>query len=47
MSDAKDTVEVESGGERFRAMRKCVYDMPPLEQKQAEEGHITACWYTT
>ena len=45
-SDARDTVEIESGGERARVLRKCVDEMPPLEQKQGEPGHIAACWVT-
>src|SRR5204862_6701059 len=30
MSDAKDTVEITSGGRRMRVMSKCVHEMPPL-----------------
>ena len=43
---AKDTVEITSGGERFRILRKCHADIPPLEQKQGEPGHVAACWVT-
>lgn len=42
----KDTVEIESLGERFRVLRKCVMDVPPLQAKQGEAGHIAACWVT-
>src|SRR5689334_6838952 len=41
-----DTMEIESGGEKFRVMRKCVQEVPPLEQKQGEAGHVAACWFT-
>ncbi len=43
-ADAKDTVEIESAGERFRVLRKCCEHVPPLEQKKAEPGHAAACW---
>src|SRR4051812_8446163 len=43
---ASDTVEITSGGERFRVLRKCAQEIPPLEQKQGEPGHIAACWVT-
>ncbi|HTL28324.1 MAG TPA: oligopeptide/dipeptide ABC transporter ATP-binding protein [Tepidisphaeraceae bacterium] len=29
-----------------RVLRKCVEQMPPLEQKQGEPGHVAACWVT-
>ena len=45
-ADAKDTVEIETGGERVRVLHKCVAEMPPLEQKQGEQGHVGACWVT-
>jgi oligopeptide/dipeptide ABC transporter ATP-binding protein len=45
-ADAKDTVEITSAGETFRVLRKCVSELPPLEQKQGEAGHIAACWVT-
>jgi oligopeptide/dipeptide ABC transporter ATP-binding protein len=43
---ANDTVEITSGGERVRVLRKCVEEAPPLEQKQGEPGHVAACWVT-
>lgn len=43
-ADAKDTVEITSAGETFRVLKKCVAEVPPLEQKQGEPGHIAACW---
>jgi len=43
-ADAKDTVEIESAGEKFRVLRKCVTDPQSLEQKQGESGHVAACW---
>src|SRR5688500_5386119 len=45
-ANAQDTVEITSAGERFRVLRKCVAEVPPLEQKQAEAGHVAACWVT-
>src|SRR3954464_7986338 len=45
-ANAVDTVEIESAGERFRVLRKCQMESPPLEQKQAQSGHIAACWVT-
>jgi oligopeptide/dipeptide ABC transporter ATP-binding protein len=41
-----ETVEIKSGGEKFRVLRKCAEEMPPLEQKQGEPGHVAACWVT-
>jgi oligopeptide transport system ATP-binding protein len=41
-----DTVQITSGGETFRVLRKCAHEVPPLEQKQGEAGHIAACWVT-
>jgi oligopeptide/dipeptide ABC transporter ATP-binding protein len=43
-ADAKDTVEITAGGQRARVLRKCVEEIPPLEQKRGEPGHIAACW---
>ena len=45
-AEAKDTVEITSGGVRLRILRKCHADIPPLEQKQGEAGHVAACWVT-
>jgi peptide/nickel transport system ATP-binding protein len=41
-----ETTEIESGGEKFRVLKKCATDVPPLEPKQGEPGHVTACWVT-
>jgi len=43
---ASDTVQITTGGETVRVLRKCVEEIPPLEQKQGEPGHIAACWVT-
>jgi oligopeptide/dipeptide ABC transporter ATP-binding protein len=43
-SNAAETVEITTGGETVRVLRKCVQEMPPLEQKQGEPGHVAACW---
>jgi oligopeptide/dipeptide ABC transporter ATP-binding protein len=45
-ANAQETVEITSGGERFRVLRVCQEKVPPLEQKQAEGGHVAACWVT-
>ncbi|HEV8290784.1 MAG TPA: ABC transporter ATP-binding protein [Tepidisphaeraceae bacterium] len=45
-ANAADTVEIESAGERFRVLRKCQMENPPLEQKEGEPGHVAACWVT-
>ncbi len=45
-ADAKDTVQITSGGETIRVFRKCAEQAPPLEQKQGEAGHVAACWVT-
>jgi len=41
-----DTVQITSAGESFRVLKRCVQEMPPLEQKQGEPNHIAACWVT-
>ena len=40
------TLPIISAGETFRVLRKCVEEIPPLEQKQGEPGHVAACWVT-
>jgi oligopeptide/dipeptide ABC transporter ATP-binding protein len=45
-ADPAETMEIASAGTRLRVLKKCVQEMPPLEQKQAEPGHIAACWVT-
>ena len=44
--DVGGTMEIESGGQRFRVLRKCATQTPPLEPKQGEAGHLAACWVT-
>lgn len=44
--DERDTVQITSGGEAVRVLRKCVDEFPALEQKQGEAGHVAACWVT-
>ncbi len=41
-----ETTEIESGGEKFRVLRKCALEVPPLEAKEGEAGHVAACWVT-
>ncbi|HTW94610.1 MAG TPA: ABC transporter ATP-binding protein [Tepidisphaeraceae bacterium] len=43
-ANASDTVNVMSGGEAVRVLKKCFAETPPLEQKQGETGHVAACW---
>ena len=43
---SNDTVEITTAGERVRVLRRCAMEIPPLEQKQGEEGHVAACWVT-
>jgi oligopeptide transport system ATP-binding protein len=45
-SGAGDTVEITTGGVRLRVLAKCVNEVPPLEQKAGEPGHVAACWVT-
>ncbi len=44
---AAETVEITSGGTPVRVLSRCVQEVPPLEPKQGEAGHIAACWVTT
>ena len=41
-----DVTTIRSAGESVRVMRKCVDQLPPLEQKKGEPGHMAACWFT-
>ena len=43
-ASAADTVEIEAGEECHRVLRVCAEQMPPLEQKKAQAGHVAACW---
>jgi oligopeptide/dipeptide ABC transporter ATP-binding protein len=45
-ADPAETTELDSGGVRLRVLTKCVQQMPPLEQKQGQPGHVAACWVT-
>ena len=45
-SDA-DTIQITTGDENTRVLRKCVEQIPSLEQKQGEPGHVAACWLAT
>lgn len=45
-ANASDTVEITTGGERVRVLRKCVQEVPQLEIKQGGPGHCAACWVT-
>jgi oligopeptide/dipeptide ABC transporter ATP-binding protein len=46
-TNAADTVEITSGGERIRVLSQCVQQSPPLEPKQGNPNHVAACWVTT
>lgn len=45
-ADDDQTVQIASGNERFRILKQCFTETPPLEQKQGEPGHVAACWVT-
>jgi oligopeptide/dipeptide ABC transporter ATP-binding protein len=45
-SPESETVQIKSAGETFRVMKRCVSDIPPLEPKQGEPGHVAACHFT-
>jgi oligopeptide/dipeptide ABC transporter ATP-binding protein len=45
-ANASETVAIKSGGLSLRVLSKCVHEVPPLEQKQGESGHVAACWVT-
>ncbi len=45
-SNANDAVEITSGGQPVRVLRRCVQQRQELEQKQGEPGHVAACWVT-
>ena len=45
-SNANDTVQITSGGQPVRVLRRCVEQRQELEQKQGEPGHVAACWVT-
>ncbi|CAN5687176.1 dipeptide ABC transporter ATP-binding protein [soil metagenome] len=40
-----ETVQVTSGDETFRVMRRCAGEIPPLEPKKGEPGHVAACHF--
>lgn len=42
---AGDTQEITVGGKPVRVMRRCMEQIPPLEQKKGEAGHVAACWF--
>jgi oligopeptide/dipeptide ABC transporter ATP-binding protein len=44
VSSANDTVQITSGGQEVRVLRRCVEQRQELEQKQGEPGHVAACW---
>ena len=45
-ADAKDTVQIQSGGVQLRVLQKCCTEVPPLEPKSGAPGHLAACWVT-
>src|SRR6185312_5776390 len=45
-ASAAETTEITVAGERLRILRTCQEEMPPLEQKQGDPGHVAACWLT-
>ncbi len=45
-ANASDTIEITTAGERVRVLRQCATDIPPLEPREGEPGHVAACWVT-
>ena len=45
-ASAIDTVQVTISGEPVNVLRRCVHEMPPLEPKHGQPGHVAACWVT-
>lgn len=43
-ADEKETLLIDSLGQPARILRQCALQVPPLEQKQGQEGHLAACW---
>jgi oligopeptide/dipeptide ABC transporter ATP-binding protein len=43
---SSDTTTISQGDATTRVMCKCVQQMPPLEPKKGEPGHVAACWFT-
>ena len=41
-----DVVSIQTAGRTAWVMRKCVAELPPLQQKQGTSGHVAACWFT-
>ena len=39
-----ESVQITVSGKPVRVWAKCVYEAPPLEQKEGEAGHLAACW---
>jgi oligopeptide transport system ATP-binding protein len=45
--DFGGAVEIESAGEKFSVLKKCVAERPDLAPKQGAPGHQAACWVTS
>ena len=43
-ANATETVEIESGGERIRILKRCRCEVPPLETRGGAGPHAAACW---
>jgi oligopeptide/dipeptide ABC transporter ATP-binding protein len=41
-TDAKETVEIDTGAEKFRVLKRCAAEMPAL--REIEKGHWCSCW---
>jgi oligopeptide/dipeptide ABC transporter ATP-binding protein len=41
-ADPKDTVEIDTGAEKIRVLKRCAAEMPAL--KEIEKGHWCSCW---
>jgi len=41
-TDVKETVEIDTGAEKFRVLKRCAAEMPAL--REIEKGHWCSCW---
>jgi len=43
-ADIAETIQIMSGAQPVRIMRRCMEETQVLEQKRGEPGHVAACW---
>ena len=44
-SAENETVQITSAGETVRIMRRCQEESPPLEARNGDATHVSACWF--